>query len=122
MVCRLFRVADYYGCLPKQEILAEREERVVSAVRRAIGDPKDQCYPASEAVYHLLGAKCSGLTPVRGGGHWWLRRKDGSILDVTADQYPDGFDYSVGKGGGFLTSNPSKRAQRVMLKAGETLA
>jgi hypothetical protein len=108
-------------CDVKQEILAEREANVVAAVQRAIGDPKDQCYPASEAVYHLLGGKCSGLTPVRGGGHWWLRRKDGSILDVTAAQYPQGFDYAIGKGGGFLTANPSARAHRVMLNAGQYL-
>jgi hypothetical protein len=108
-------------CETKRLILTEREQDVVAAVKRAIVDPKDQCYPASEAVYHLLGGTHSGLTPVRGGGHWWLRRKDGSILDVTAEQYPNGFDYSVGKGGGFLTKAPSGRASRIMLRAGETL-
>jgi hypothetical protein len=90
------------------------EARAVELVQEAIGNPKDQCYPASEAVYHLLGAKASGYSPVRGGGHWWLRRPDGSVLDVTSAQYPQGFDYTVGRGGGFLTKKPSKRATAIL--------
>ena len=108
-------------CEVKRLILTEREDDVIAAVKRAIGDPKGQCYPASEAVYHLLGGTQSGLTPVRGGGHWWLRRKDGSIIDVTADQYPEGFDYSIGKGGGFLTKSASGRGFRIMQRALEDL-
>lgn len=91
-----------------------QEQVVVDAVRKVISNPTGQCYPASEAVYHLLGGVASGYTPVRGGGHWWLRRPDGTILDVTANQYPDGFDYTVGRGGGFLTKKPSKRAQKIL--------
>ena len=91
-----------------------REARVVKLVQRAIGSPKDQCYPASEAVYHLLGGKASRYSPVRGGGHWWLRRPDGTVLDVTAAQYPQGFDYTIGRGGGFLTKAPSKRARKII--------
>lgn len=106
-------------CDVKREILDTREESVIAAVKRAVGpDPTGKCYIASEAVYHMLGGVRSGLTPIRGGGHWWLRRKsDGSIIDVTAEQYPDGFDYSVGKGGGFLTKEPSGRGYRVIQDA-----
>ena len=93
----------------------QQEATVVAAVKKVIGYPLGQCYPASEAVYHLLGGKASGYTPVRGGGHWWLRRPDGTILDVTAEQYdPEGFDYTIGKGGGFLTRQPSKRAMKIL--------
>lgn len=91
-----------------------REARVVELVQEAIGDPFGQCYPASEAVYHLLGGKASGYTPVRGGGHWWLHRPDGTVLDPTAAQYDYWFDYSVGRGGGFLTKGPSRRGAKVM--------
>jgi ribosomal protein L34 len=96
------------------------EARVVKLVQEAIGSPIGQCYPASEAVYHLLGGKTSGYTPMRvGGEHWWLRRPDGTVLDATAAQYTNGFDYSTGKAGGFLTRKPSKRGQAVIDKVRE---
>jgi hypothetical protein len=61
-----------------------------------------------------LGGKKAGYTPVRGNQHWWLRTPTGDIIDPTAAQYPEGFDYSVGRGGGFLTKHPSKRAQKLL--------
>jgi hypothetical protein len=89
------------------------EALIVEKIKQTIGDPKGKCYSASEALYHLLGGKDAGYKPVRGGGHWWLVRSDGSILDVTAEQYPEGFNYSCGKGGGFLTVKLSKKAQEI---------
>ena len=84
-------------------------------VTQLIGDPKGQCYPASEAVYHLLGGKKAGLTPVVGPNHWWLKTKTGEIIDVTKDQFPEGYPYyHDGRGCGFLTKKPSKRAQRII--------
>lgn len=80
------------------------------------------CYAASEALYHLLGGSKSGYTPYRGKDelgvtHWWLQSKSGQILDPTVEQYltvnrtPP---YHNGKGGGFLTKDPSKRAQEII--------
>ena len=84
------------------------------------------CYHAAEAVYHLAGAKRSGLVPVSGKlrkvTHWWLEdRKSGEIVDPTADQLPKRYDYTQGTRRGFLTLQPSKRAQVVIDRAKENL-
>jgi len=75
------------------------------------------CYHAAEAVYHLAGGKAAGLTPVvgklGGGTHWWLEQADGSVVDPTAAQLPDGYAYQ-GRRCGFLTRQPSKRARTVI--------
>jgi len=77
------------------------------------------CYAASEACFHLLGGKPAGWTPVvyssnEGWTHWWLRHEDGRICDPTADQFPYVFPYALGRGNGFLTKAPSKRASEIM--------
>lgn len=76
------------------------------------------CYIASEALYHMLGGKGSGLKPCNGRlgdtQHWWLEDGDGNVIDPTADQFPDGFPYESGRGRGFLTAKPSKRARILM--------
>lgn len=79
----------------------------------------DMCYAASEAYYHLAGASQADLTPVHmpepdgstAQRHWALRRSDGSILDLTVEQF-GGIqpDYGQAKGCGFMTRKPSKRA------------
>jgi hypothetical protein len=72
------------------------------------------CYVASEALFHLLGGKMSGWTPqtmtVNDVVHWFLRHEDGRILDPTFDQFDHPLDYDEGRGRGFLTRQPSKRA------------
>jgi hypothetical protein len=95
------------------------------------------CYAASEALYHMMGAKDSGYTPTRaqdadGIVHWWLQDDEGNILDPTADQYysigktPP---YSTGRGGGFMSQNdeqgkqkPSKRAKEIIRRVKENKA
>jgi hypothetical protein len=80
------------------------------------------CYAASEALYHMLGGKNGGLVPMNGRDsngvvHWWLRSKDGRFIDPTATQYTSiGLNppYESGKGGGFLTKEPSRRAQTII--------
>lgn len=74
------------------------------------------CYVASEAAHHLLKRIGVHSTPMQatvdGISHWWLRLDDGSVLDITSDQFDDPAPfYKVGKGKGFLTKKPSKRAQ-----------
>lgn len=77
------------------------------------------CYVASEALYHLLGGKEAGWTPMHvsheGGPHWYLKnRHSGKILDATSDQFQTPVPYHLGKGKGFLTALPSKRAGKVI--------
>lgn len=85
------------------------------------------CYVASEAYYHLCGGKEAGLKPmcgnINGVTHWWLvevseKHPSGLIIDITGDQFYELKDwselhrqYSIAKGKGFLTRQPSKRAQ-----------
>lgn len=76
------------------------------------------CYVASEALYHL-GARDAGYEPMvasaLGITHWWLRRRsDGAILDPTWQQFDKStlqLLWTRGRYCGFLTKQPSKRAQ-----------
>lgn len=76
------------------------------------------CYVVSEAAYHLLGGKEQGWTPqhvkVCGVPHWFLKHKNGTILDLTANQFRVVIPYDKARGTGFLTKRPSKRAVRLM--------
>ncbi len=79
------------------------------------------CYVATEVLYHLMGSNevkpCCGKDK-KGIVHWWLQyKKSGKIIDATSDQYfSKGITppYEVGKGCGFLTKKPSKRASVVL--------
>jgi len=80
------------------------------------------CYAASEALYYLLGGDKSGLKPQvgkddNGNTHWWLKDSNNIIIDPTANQfYSKGIEppYKNGKGCGFLTNFPSKRAKEII--------
>jgi hypothetical protein len=80
------------------------------------------CYIAAEALWHLLGKEdwkpmCASYTDESGKAtHWWLvHKKTGEIADPTQEQYyPDTPPYHIGKGHGFLTSEPSRRAKIVI--------
>lgn len=78
---------------------------------------KNMCYPVAEAFYHLLGGKKSGWKPMvgkwKGQTHWWLEHKSGFVFDPTATQFTN-YPYSKGKGCGFLTKQPSKRARTII--------
>ena len=79
------------------------------------------CYVATEVLFHLMGSNevkpCCGKDK-KGIVHWWLQyRKSGKKIDVTSNQYfSQGITppYEVGKGCGFLTKQPSKRASIVI--------
>ncbi len=79
---------------------------------------RGNCYVASEALYHLLGGKASGWTPMvmrtETDTHWFLKHTDGLIVDPTVGQFDAIPDYSLARGCGFLTKNPSKRAAELM--------
>ncbi len=79
------------------------------------------CAAATNAIYHMLGGKSAGLTPMvaryydeeyarmfpDSGGmttHWWIRKNNGDFIDGTGDQYT-AFGktppYALGRGSGF---------------------
>lgn len=72
------------------------------------------CYVASEALYHLCGGAKSGLRPstVRVGDcvHWYLVDVQGVPVDLTSGQFGFPVPYENGRGRGFLTTRPSRRA------------
>jgi hypothetical protein len=88
---------------------------------------KGNCYVTVEALFHLLGGKAAGYTPqtVRHEGtvHWYLMydKKHGPnglyttiVVDPTASQFKTPPPYHLGRGRGFLTKGPSKRARAMM--------
>lgn len=103
---------------------------VVTAVQNALtddlrrepwrGNPNrlaGHCYVASEALYHLLQSKPwtvkSHFIQWEGSPHWYLTI-DGWVVDPTVGQFGVVPDYLLGVGKGFLTREPSKRAQTVI--------
>lgn len=92
------------------------------------GARRGNCYVSAEALYHLLGGKDRGLVPHvvkhEGDTHWylvwriWLDPKSGKlasiIIDPTVKQFKTKPDYTKGRGSGFLTKRPSKRARKLM--------
>jgi len=93
---------------------------------RSMHDPANRtaghCYHAAEALWHMLGGRAAGWTPyvhreADGITHWWLQHDSGAIADPTADQYqgdPLPYERGLGKGCGFLTRQPSLRAQEII--------
>lgn len=86
-------------------------------------------YPTSEALYHALGGKAFGLTPMQifyeGRSHWYLRwdvpvwfgkvtKTSTFYLDPTSTQFKTPVPYAEGKGRGFLTKVPSERAKKLL--------
>jgi hypothetical protein len=73
-------------------------------------------------LYHLLGGKAAGYTPMRmrwhNDTHWFLRHSSGLILDPTVSQFgelrPTAEHYAKARGCGFLTKRPSHRAAQAM--------
>lgn len=81
------------------------------------------CYVAAEAAWHAAGGPASGLKVMHvrheGAPHWYLVDPATAwVVDPTADQFAAPPDYAAGKGKGFLTRAPSKRARALMLAAG----
>ena len=49
-----------------------------------------------------------------GDVHWYLRHASGLVVDPTAQQFRTKPPYGRGRGRGFLTRGPSKRARALM--------
>jgi hypothetical protein len=90
------------------------------------------CYAAAEAAFHLLGGRRKGyvafVASYDGLTHWWVRHASGRIVDPTRLQYgPEAArrhgvfwvkpPYHLGRGTGFLTKKPSRRARILMARA-----
>jgi|HubBroStandDraft_6_1064221.scaffolds.fasta_scaffold387407_3 hypothetical protein len=84
---------------------------------------RGNCYVTCESLFHLLGGKAAGYVPHtlrhEGAVHWYLVQYPGdfyaeAIIDPTVSQFKTPPDYSKGRGRGFLTKKPSKRAQKLM--------
>lgn len=114
-----------------QEILQEDIDSLVFQVQNCLSDDlrrppwkgaenplAGHCYVASEALYHLLGGSDAGWKPMfirhEDAPHWFLTNLDGKIVDPTADQFETPVPYEQGIGKGFLTKQPSARAQQVI--------
>ena len=72
-------------------------KRVTEGVPRVYG----HCYRATEAAYYAFGRE-SGFEPHvlsvgNGVTHWWLANaKTSEVIDLTYEQIPNGFDYTLG--------------------------
>ena len=81
---------------------------------------KGHCYIASEAIYHLANDGGLKLKPMflyhENSPHWYLMDSQ-KVLDPTKDQFFTSVDYTKGKGKGFLTEQPSKRATELIRRA-----
>lgn len=125
------KVTTYLCTAPEQDELVQDVRTCLSEELRK-KDYRDHpnpvaghCYVASEVLFHKVGGKAAGWTPqtVRheGGSHWFLKNQNGDIVDPTADQFETPVPYDQARGCGFLTKQPSKRAQ-VVLNRLDTLA
>ena len=79
---------------------------------------RGNCYAASEALFHILGGRKAGWKPVvmrvASDTHWFLMHRSGVVLDPSVKQFRKRPDYSKGKGCGFLTKKPSKKAAKLI--------
>lgn len=85
---------------------------------------RGNCYVTAEALYHLLGGKVAGWKPMtvrhEDDVHWYLvnvRIENAMgyfVLDPTASQFRTRPPYHLGRGRGFLTREPSRRARELM--------
>ena len=108
---------------------------IVNQVRGALVDSDDlrtkdykgspniyagHCYVASEAIYHLAKRAGIALKPMfiyhKDTPHWYLMDSN-RILDSTKEQFADLVNYSKGRGKGFLTKRPSRRAVELIRRA-----
>ena len=72
------------------------------------------CYVVAEVVFHYCAPNGSQSYRMETGpttSHWFIKTPDGTIIDLTADQFDKALDYTKGVATQFRTQHPSKRAQ-----------
>jgi hypothetical protein len=78
------------------------------------------CYVATETLYHLLDDDekeiyCPSILKINNDTHWFLKNKlDGTIIDITKNQYDFDINYNESRYSAFLTKAPSKRSQTLI--------
>jgi TPR repeat protein len=116
----------WHNCLAYEEgvQVLHNPPRALAQLRKAVGRGRE-CYPAAEVLYHDAGGRRAGLTPMQqrheGRSHWWVRGPKGEAWDPAAAQFRRPVPYSKGRGRGFLTARPSKRARALARRAGVRL-
>jgi hypothetical protein len=115
---------DLYSSQIKEVLFRRGESLLKSEYKeKNLGRParpyEGHCYTATEALFHLLGGyEQEEYRPYRlrheGATHWWLRSKSGQNRDLTNEQFLTPVPYEQGVGNGFLTRQPSKRAQIII--------
>ena len=91
---------------------------------------RGHCYIAAEVVYHLALREGIHLKPMfirhNDEPHWYLSHRGygnepwEASIDPTAGQFRGIVDYCEGRGKGFLTRQPSKRATELMRRMDES--
>jgi hypothetical protein len=89
-------------------------------IERGLSPLTGHCYVVCEVLAHFIGF--DRLKPMvvqhEGSTHWFLlQQPSGRVLDPTADQFDTPVPYDQGKGCGFLTKKPSKRAIELAKRA-----
>jgi hypothetical protein len=106
----------------KQNPPCHSPKKAAKALGKVVDSGSRQCYPASEAFYHSVCGQARGYTPMQGKhegmSHWWVKGPQGKVTDLTSRQFQMPVPYSEGRGRGWLTKKPSKRAVQLMRKAG----
>ena len=72
------------------------------------------CYVVSEVYYHYCapkGSKPHFMKLDENETHWFIKHPDGSIVDLTADQFDEPVDYEKARPHAFQTKNISKRGR-----------
>lgn len=75
------------------------------------------CYVASESYFHLNGGYSEfDVYRIKHEGdiHWFLKNNKGEIIDLTDEQFDTEVPYEKATKTGFLTKEPSKRAETVI--------
>ena len=78
------------------------------------------CHNATGALYMLFGPEhlqiWRGESPGPNGNalHFWVTVKEtNEIIDITVDQYPDGYDYNIGNKSTMLGNSPYYNAREL---------
>ncbi len=72
------------------------------------------CYVVAEVVYHYLAPKGSRpyvMKTSENETHWFIKDREGRVIDLTADQFDEPVDYTKGKPQNFQTRDISKRGK-----------
>lgn len=75
------------------------------------------CYITCEALKFLEPSLKPNVIRHEGGTHWFLTDAIGNVIDPTAEQFRTPIPYEQGRGSGFLTKLPSRRAMELLRRA-----